>query len=118
MGKNLKKKQFAVYNSGPPVTLRQGQGHQTWYELVDPKQADNNAKVVKSRLNSVREKADNKVFIKSGNMSIIFLEYMRKSKIVECSCLLDELKNPTNMQLNRIRKKKKKKTVKTVSNCC
>ena len=37
--KNLKKKkEFAVYDSGTPVTLKQGQGHQTWYEFVDPKQ--------------------------------------------------------------------------------
>ena len=43
MDKNLKK-QFAVYDSDTPVTLKQGQGHQTWYELVDPKQGYNHAK--------------------------------------------------------------------------
>ena len=29
-------KQFAVHDSDTPVTLKQGQGHQPWYELVDP----------------------------------------------------------------------------------
>ena len=32
------KKQFAVYDSDTPVTLKQGRGHQTWYKLVDHKQ--------------------------------------------------------------------------------
>ena len=32
------KKQIVVYDSDTPVTLKQDQGHQTWYELVDPKQ--------------------------------------------------------------------------------
>ena len=32
------KKQFAVYDSDTPVTLKQGQSHQIWDELVDPKQ--------------------------------------------------------------------------------
>ena len=43
--KNLKKKQFAVYDSDTPVTLKQGQGHQTWSELVDHKQGYKNAKL-------------------------------------------------------------------------
>ena len=31
------KKQFAIYDSDTPVTLKQDQGHQTLYdELVDP----------------------------------------------------------------------------------
>ena len=33
-----KKKSIRVYDSDTPVTLNQGQGQQTWYELVDPKQ--------------------------------------------------------------------------------
>ena len=32
------KKQLAVYDFDTTVTLKQSQGHQTWYELVDPKQ--------------------------------------------------------------------------------
>ena len=30
------KKQSAVYDSDAPVTLKQGQGHQTWYKLETP----------------------------------------------------------------------------------
>ena len=30
--------QFAVCDSDTPVTLKQGQSHQTCYELVDPEQ--------------------------------------------------------------------------------
>ena len=40
----MKKKQFAIYDSDTPVTLKQGQDHQTWYKLVDPKQGYNYAK--------------------------------------------------------------------------
>ena len=60
MDKN-QNKQFAVYDSDTPVTLKQGQGHQTWYELEDPKQGHNNAKFEKPCLNSVCERANNKV---------------------------------------------------------
>ena len=37
------KKQFAVHETDRPVTLKQGQGHQTWYGLVDPKHGFHNA---------------------------------------------------------------------------
>ena len=74
VGNNLKK-QVAVYDSDTPVTLKQGQSHQTWCELVDPKQGYNNAKFEKPRSNSVRERANNKAFVKSGNTSISSLEY-------------------------------------------
>ena len=56
--KNLKQ-QFAVYYSHTPVTLKQIQGHQTCYELVDHKQGYNYAQFEKPRLNSVRESANN-----------------------------------------------------------
>ena len=65
------KKQSAVYDSDAPVTLKQDQGCQTWYEPVDTKQSCNNAKFEKSRLNSDREKANKKVFDITGNTSII-----------------------------------------------
>ena len=68
------KKQFAVYDSDKPVTLKQCQGHQTWYELVDPKQGYNNAKLEKPCLNSICETANNKDFVKSGNTSIFTIE--------------------------------------------
>ena len=78
MDENLKenKKQFAVYDSNTPVTLKQGQGHQTQYELVDLIQGYNIAKFEKPHLNSVCEKANDKVFVKSGNTSIISLQYV------------------------------------------
>ena len=40
------------------MILKQGQGHQIWYKLVDPKQGYDSAKIEKHRLNSVRERAD------------------------------------------------------------
>ena len=48
------KKQFAVMIL-TPVTMKQGQGHQTWYDSVDPKQGYNNAKFEKPPLHSVHE---------------------------------------------------------------
>ena len=48
------KKQFAVYDSDTPVTLKHGQCHQTWYKLVDLKIIQSLKK--KTCLNSVCEK--------------------------------------------------------------
>ena len=76
------KMQLTVYDSDTPVTLKKGQGHQTWYELIDPKHGYNNAKFEKSCLNRICEKANDKVFVKSGNLSIISLEYVWNSEIV------------------------------------
>ena len=84
------------------MTLKQNQGHQTWGELVDPKQGYNDKKFKKPHLNSVCEKA-NKVFVKSGNRSITSLEYVQKPKIMVYHDLLDVLDNPTKFQLNQIR---------------
>ena len=68
------KKLFAVYNFD--IILKQGQGRQTWYELVDPPSLPpppkkKEKKKIKSRV-SVREKANDKV------LSVLFLECMRK----------------------------------------
>ena len=57
---NNQNKQFAVYDSDTPVTLKQGQGHQTWYEFLDPKQGHNKAKFFK--LEQYPEKADDNFF--------------------------------------------------------
>ena len=68
--KNLKN--YAVYDSGHiwwKIGMKQGQSLQTC-----PKQGYNNVKFEKSHLNSVREKASEKVFVKSGNMPVISLE--------------------------------------------
>ena len=73
MGRNLRK-QFAVYDSDTPVTLKHGQGHQTWYEVVNPTQDYNSAKFDQPLLSSVRERTNIKVFVKSGNTSVISLE--------------------------------------------
>ena len=62
--KNLKKKQFAVYDSHTPVTLKQGQGHQTWCALVDPKQGYNNAKFEQTCLKNVCKNTNDTVFVK------------------------------------------------------
>ena len=50
------------------VTLKQGQGHQIWYES-------------KSRFNIIQEKARIKVCDESWNTLIISIEYTKKSKI-------------------------------------
>ena len=49
-GGKQSKKIFAFYDSDKLVTFKQDQGHQTWYELVDPKQGYNHAKLEKSCL--------------------------------------------------------------------
>ena len=64
------------------MTLKQGQDHQTWYELVNTKQGYNDAKLKKTNLNSIHENTNYQVFVKSGNMSIISLVYVQKWKIV------------------------------------
>ena len=70
------RKQSAVYDPDTPVTLKQGQGHQSWSELVDSKHGYNNAQYENPCFNSVCEKANDTVFVKSGNMSTVSLEYM------------------------------------------
>ena len=70
------KKQFAVNDSDAPVTLKEGQGPQTWHELVDCKQAYNAAKFEKPGLNM--KEPTIKFLVKSENMSTIPLEYMQK----------------------------------------
>ena len=101
--KNLKK-QFADYDSDTAVTLKHGQGHLNWSELVDPKQDNNNAKFEKPRLKSVCEKANDKVFVKWGNMSIISRDLCGSKKYWYIHDLFDVLNNPTKFQINKIRK--------------
>ena len=67
-----------VHDSDTHVTLKQGQGHQTWYELVDPKQGYNNAKFEQTCLKSVCKNTNDTVFVKWENVTIIFLEYVWK----------------------------------------
>ena len=44
------KTQFAVYDSGIPVTLKEDQGNQTWHELLDHEQGYFLRKVWKTSL--------------------------------------------------------------------
>ena len=60
--KQESKKIFAVYYSDTPVTLRQGQGHKTWHQLVGPKQDYNHAKFEGPPFNSVHEKSQSNFF--------------------------------------------------------
>ena len=80
MDKNLNFKKNAVYDSDTPVTLKQGQGPQTRHELAGPKQSYNHVKFEGPPLNSVGEKANVRIFVQSGNTSIIFLGYARQSR--------------------------------------
>ena len=61
------------------MTLNYVQGHQIWYESVDPEQGNDHAKFKIPRLIcGVREKQQTlKFFVELGNMSVIPLEYLR-----------------------------------------
>ena len=63
------------------MTLKYGQGHQTWYELPDPVQGYNYAKFERPSLNSVRQKANVEViFVKTENTSIISTDMCKSEK--------------------------------------
>ena len=67
------------------MILKQSQGYRTYIQKVDPSQGYNHAQIERSHFNSVREKGNVKFFFfffKQGNMSIISLEHVRKSKAV------------------------------------
>ena len=51
------------------VTLKYGQGNQTWFELLDPEQGYNHAKFERHPLKSVHQKAEVKVFVNSHYLS-------------------------------------------------
>ena len=53
------------YDSVTPVTMLQGQGHQTWHEQVQLKQGYSHSKFEKPCLNSIWKKANIKVFVRS-----------------------------------------------------
>ena len=56
------REQFAVHDPDKPVNLKQGQGHQTQYELEDPKQVYNPAKFERPPSNIACQKANIRVF--------------------------------------------------------
>ena len=47
-------KRFTINDSNTPVILSQGQGHQTWNELVDPQQGYGHPKSERPPSNSAR----------------------------------------------------------------
>ena len=60
MSRILKKKKIAVNDSNTPVTFKQDQTHQTWYESVHLNQGYINAKFETTSLNNVRKKPTTK----------------------------------------------------------
>ena len=73
------------------MTLKQGQGHQTWYELVDAKQGYNNAQ------------SEIKVLSNQETDQLYPLNMCESKKEWHIHDLLDVLNNPTKFQLNQIR---------------
>ena len=68
------KKQFTIHDSDTHMTLKQG--HWTWYKLVSlPKHGYNHAQFERPPLTTVHKKVNIKIFITSGNMSIISLDH-------------------------------------------
>ena len=63
--------QFTVYVSNTAVTLEKGLGHQTWYNLVDPKQGYNYTNVERFPLDNVREKVSIKGFVELEKISYL-----------------------------------------------
>ena len=55
---------------------------QIWYDLLNPDQGYDHAKFERNSMNSVHQKANIKVLVKSEKMSIISLEYVQKWKIM------------------------------------
>ena len=99
------RKQFAVDDSDTPVTLKQGQGHKTWCELVDLKQAYNNTKFQRPCLNGVCEKANNRVL---GNQEQLQSSPLICAKVqnigIFMTCLVYSVfNNPPQFQLNQTR---------------
>ena len=74
----IQNKQFAVYISETPATLKQSAGHQTYDGNSDPKQGYNNAKFESSCFNGVRNNANVKFVLKQENVLIISLEHVQK----------------------------------------
>ena len=114
MDKNLKKKKKCSlwFWHTCDLEIRSRLCHQTWYELLDPKQSYDHTKVDTLPLNSVRQTANVEVFVKSQNTSIISLEYVQKWKEVVYS--LSPLTYLTILQSFRLTGYQQKVSVKTV----
>ena len=64
--------QLAIYISDTPVTLKQGQGHQTYNDYVDTKHGYTHLKFERLCFNGVQEKAKIKAFF-SNEKSVSYL---------------------------------------------
>ena len=62
------------------MTLKQGQSHKPWHKLVDPKQGYNNAMFEKNCLQSVHEKANDKVFVNQETHQLSPLKMCKSTK--------------------------------------
>ena len=67
--------QYEIYDSDIPVTLKYGQSHQAWYEVLDPAQGYN-MQCLKDL--SVSQKAIVTVFVKPENTSVISIEFVQR----------------------------------------
>ena len=72
------KRQFAVNNSDTLAILKQGQGHQTWYELVYQTNIIMQTLTHLPQTVYVKKPTPKFFFVKSENTSIISLEYAQK----------------------------------------
>ena len=62
------------------MTLKKGQDHKIWYELVDPNQCHNNAKLQKKlRVNSVLKKPTINFLPNQKTRQFYSLKYVRES---------------------------------------
>ena len=97
------KKQFAGYDSNTLLTLKRGQGHQIWYDSVDPKQGYDSAKIEKHRLNSVRERADDAFLSNQTTRQISPMNTRESQKLWYSHDLPDVLNKPAKILFNLIR---------------
>ena len=76
---------FAVYDSLHACDLKTRSRSSNLLLICGPKPGYNNTKFEKPHLNSVHDKANNNFFNKSGNVSMISLEYAQRSKLLAYS---------------------------------
>ena len=80
-----------------PVTLKQDQDHQTWYQLGDSKQGHDNARFEKPHLNSVRERANDRIFVNQETYNFAALNMCESEKWWYIDDVLNVLNNATKV---------------------
>ena len=65
------KKQNLQFMLLTPAFFKRGHGHQTWYESVDQEQSCDHVKFERPHLNSVQEKANFTILVKSENVNYL-----------------------------------------------